>query len=54
MCGSPLYQSRVFNYNLTEKDPLFTRTSTGIDADTSKGKTRPGLFWQPVGLMISI
>ena len=25
MCGSPLYQSRVFNYNLTEKDPLFTR-----------------------------
>ena len=27
-------------------------TSTGIDADASKGKTRPGLFWQPVGLMI--
>ena len=28
------------------------KTSTGIDADASKGKTRPGLFWQPVGLMI--
>ena len=30
----------------------FKNTSTGIDADASKGKTRPGLFWQPVGLMI--
>ena len=31
---------------------LIYDTSTGIDADASKGKTQPGLFWQPVGLII--